>query len=115
MTLLLQGLFIPITSADGDGTPFGVGTNSITFKNPLKSDSLLGFIDSLIGLLMQLAIPVIALFIIYAGFLFVSARGEDAKLTKAKKTLVNTFIGTAIILGAQVIIGVIKATLGPLS
>ncbi|MEX2369192.1 MAG: hypothetical protein WD552_02240, partial [Candidatus Paceibacterota bacterium] len=48
-----------------------------------------------------LAIPVIVIFIIYAGFLFVTSGGNKDKLDTAKKTAVNTLIGAAIILGAR--------------
>jgi hypothetical protein len=119
--ILIQALLVPFAFAQGipqptDGIPqpsggSGGGGTGFNFANPLGSGSLAGFIDSLLGLLIRLAVPVIALFIIWAGFLFVSARGNETQLTKAKKTLWYTLLGAAVILGAQVISGIITSTL----
>ena len=56
------------------------------------------FIALLIEIIQSVAIPALALSIIYAGFLFVTARGNEAQLTKAKTWLVWTLVGAAIIL-----------------
>ena len=58
----------------------------------------------------MIGVPIIALAIIYAGFLFVTAQGNSEKLTKAKKTLLYTLIGAALLLGAVVIAEAIKGT-----
>ena len=52
----------------------------------------------------------VALAIIYSGFLFVAARGNSEKLTKAKDTLLYTIIGAAILLGAWAIATMISST-----
>src|SRR5258708_934701 len=49
---------------------------------------------------LKIGIPVIALAIIYCGFLFVEARGNSEKLSKAKEALLYTVIGAAILLGS---------------
>jgi hypothetical protein len=55
-------------------------------------------------------VPIIALAIIYSGFLFVAARGNAEELKKAKSTLVYTLIGAALLLGCLVIANAIKGT-----
>ena len=52
----------------------------------------------------------VVFFIIYAGFLFVTAQGKDEALKSARKALVNALIGAAIVFGAFVILEVIEAT-----
>ena len=52
----------------------------------------------------------VALAIIYCGFLFVSARGNTEKLTKAKEALLYTVIGAAILLGSWAIAIMISET-----
>ncbi|MES2007087.1 MAG: pilin [Patescibacteria group bacterium] len=83
-------------------------------KNPLGVDS----ICKLIGLLLQAAvaigIPIAVLFIVYAGFKFVMARGSPGALTEARSNLVATLIGIAIFVGASLIANVIIATLAQL-
>ena len=63
------------------------------------SDILIG-IANYVG---TIGLPVAAFFIILTGFMFVSAQGNEEKLTEAHRMLVWTIIGTAIILGAPVI------------
>jgi len=89
------------------------GTNiTTTIKNPLgdKITDIPSFIKELIKIVLYVGIPIVALFIIYTGFLFVEAQGNPEKLTKAKKALMYTLIGAALLLGAFVIAQAIGAT-----
>src|SRR3989344_9158122 len=83
----------------------------IKLENPLESDSILILLTKLLDVVVQVGIPVIAIFIVYSGFLFVKAQGNDSKLSEAKVTLMWTVIGAASVLGATVISGVINATI----
>ena len=81
--------------------------------NPLGPNgptSLEGFIKTLLEGVLKVGIPVVALAIIYCGFLFVSARGNSEKLTKAKDALLFTLIGAAILLGSWAIAQLIRDT-----
>ena len=64
---------------------------------------------------MVIGVPIVTLAIIYAGFLFVAARGNAEELTKAKKTLMYTLIGAALLLGSFVIAQAIKGTVDDIS
>ena len=89
------------------------GTNiTTTIKNPLgdKITDIPSFIKELITIVLYVGIPIVALFIIYTGFLFVEAQGNPEKLTKAKNSLMYTLIGAALLLGAFVIAEAIGAT-----
>lgn len=79
--------------------------------NPLESESILDLLQTLLGVVVQVGIPLIALAIVYSGFLFVKAQGNESQLSEAKKTLYWTVIGAAIVLGAAVISGVIQTTI----
>ena len=87
---------------------------SPSITNPLKSDSIIELLNALLDIIVQVGIPIIAIFIVYSGFLFVKAQGNESKLSEAKQTLLWTVIGAAIVLGATVISGVINATIGSL-
>ena len=50
-------------------------------------------------------------YVIYGGYLYIFSTAEPAKLTIAKKTLSNAFIGLAIVLSANVIMSTIRITL----
>jgi hypothetical protein len=60
--------------------------------------------------LLKVGMPIVALAVIYAGFLFVAARGNPEKLETAKQTLLYTLIGAAILLGSWAIAQLISET-----
>ena len=81
-----------------------------TICNPIKAIDLNTFIKTLLEGVLKIGIPIIALAIIYSGFLFVAARGNEEKLTKAKSALLYTLIGAAILLGSWAIAQLISET-----
>lgn len=111
-------LVAPLAFADpstGGGGPTTGGGTDITTKivNPLGENgpqTIPDFIKLVITIVLYVGIPIVALFIIYTGFLFVEAQGNPEKLTKAKKSLMYTLIGAALLLGAFVIAQAIGAT-----
>jgi hypothetical protein len=78
---------------------------------PTVAQNIPELLEALVDILIKIGIPLAALAIIYAGFLFVTARGSEEQVKKAKKTFLYTIIGTAILLGAWVIISAISDTL----
>ncbi len=79
---------------------------SVKIENPLGAggvSTVPQFIDKILDLAIQIALPILTLAIVYCGFLFVKAQGNPEELTKAKTALLYTLIGAAIILGAKVI------------
>ena len=82
--------------------------------NPLKSDTLIEFLTAILDILLIFAIPVIVFFIIYAGFMYVTAQGDESKIKTAHSALTWSVVGGVIILGAKLIIEVIQATVNSL-
>ena len=107
--ILNLGLTLPLAvAADNLGADSAAGP---TLKNPISANNFTDLLVALLSIVVQVAIPVATVFIIYSGFLFVSAGGEEKKLTAAKDTLFWTVIGTAIILGAKIIVTVVSGTI----
>ncbi len=81
-------------------------------KNPLgsKFENLNDFVKTLLEGLIKILIPVIALAIIYAGLLFVTARGNTEKITTAKNALLYGVIGAGLVLGAWALAQLISDT-----
>lgn len=81
--------------------------------NPLKPqfDSLPNLIFALVDIVSTIGFYIAVFFIIYSGFLFVKARGNEKDIGTAKEALKWTLIGTAVLLGARVIADVIQGTL----
>ena len=113
-------LIAPVVFATPDGgvtnPPDGGVTNgtniTTTITNPLgeKITDIPSFIKEAVNIVLYVGIPIIALAIIYSGFLFVKAQGNAEALTTAKKTLLYTLIGGALLLGAFVIANAIGKT-----
>jgi hypothetical protein len=104
----------PATSDPGTPATSDPGTSNINFKidNPVSGfDDIPSLIVALLEIVMMIAAPVIAVMIIYAGFLFVTARGNATQMENAKKTLLYVVIGAAIILGAKIIAEAISGTI----
>jgi hypothetical protein len=85
-------------------------TPTPTIENPIKTDTLNGLIKTILEGVIKIGIPIIALALVYCGFLFVQARGSTEKLNTAKKSLLYTLIGAAILLGAWAIAQLISET-----
>jgi len=91
------------------GGPVIPGSGKI--ENPIPSiGSVPDLIQTLLKGALKIGIPVVALAIIYSGFLFVFARGNSEKLSKAKDALLYTLIGAAILLGSYAIAQMINVT-----
>jgi len=91
----------PLLSPPSGGTS-GSGSCDPTKQlcNPLKADTFAKLVKSLANILVEIAIPFVVIFLIWSGFLFVSARGNEQQLTKAKQTFYWTILGAAVVVGA---------------
>src|SRR3989344_3970098 len=107
-------LVMPITILAEEGQGGGAGaegegpgpvTFDIKIENPFKGgDNLYEFIKTIINsILLQIGAILAVVMTIYAGFLYVTAQGDTAKIKKAHDALLYTIIGAAILLGAWVI------------
>jgi hypothetical protein len=77
---------------------------------PIGARTIQELIVQVTEALVLIMSPVIIIMLIYSGFLFVVSSSIPAKLETAKKTLLYTIIGAAIILGAKGIALAIQAT-----
>ena len=82
----------------------------VTIENPIGADSINGLIKIILEGVIKIGIPIIALAIIYCGFLFVSSQGKPESIKKAKDALLYTLIGAAILIGSWAIAQLISET-----
>lgn len=89
----------------------------ITLVNPLgdKVNDLPSFIYMILEIVFEIGAVVSVLAIIYVGFMFVRARGNSEELVTARRALLYTAIGIAVLLGAVLIATVIDSTITDLS
>lgn len=83
---------------------------SVKIVNPLKFDTLGKFVEQLVTVARNIGMLVAVFSIVYAGFLKVTALGDEKKLEKANKAFLWSVIGTAVLLGAWLIATAIQGT-----
>jgi hypothetical protein len=109
--LLLFGAYavlVPVVRAQNTITNDG---DSASLFNPLQSQTIPEFLLKIIDVLLVFALPLIILYIMYAGYLFVTAQGTPAKVSEARSALLWAVVGGVIVLGAKIIVGVIQGTI----
>jgi len=98
-----------------DATKGGYKSGEIKIVNPFKKDTIQGLIETIVkDILMPVGAVVAVIMIMYAGFLFVTAKGDPGQITKAKDALLYAVIGAAILLGAWIISEAIGTTINQL-
>lgn len=80
------------------------------FNNPLKYDSIPAFLSALLDIVTIIMMPIIVVAIIYGGFLFIKAQGNETELTKVKSTFLWVLIGALLVLGASTLSRAIEGT-----
>lgn len=86
-------------------------TTTTTIVNPLGVDfDIINFFNQLFKNFVKIALPFLVIFTIYSGFLFVAARGNEEKLSEAKKNFLYVIIGAALVFGSWTIAHVLKGT-----
>ena len=83
--------------------------------NPLGYDDLTTFLRKLLEIVAQIGFPIIVLYIVYIGFLFISAEGNPEKLAKVRSYFFWAIVGALIVLGAEALSLAIQATVDNLS
>ncbi len=92
--------------------PPGKYNNPITFQyNGQVVKTIPEFLLALVDLAFLIAMPIIVVFLVYSGFLFLTAGDNEANVTKAKKVFLWCLVGATIAIGAKVLAAVIQATI----
>ncbi|MFA5131662.1 MAG: pilin [Patescibacteria group bacterium] len=110
--LLLPGVVL------ADGTGIGQAMNIV---NTTATDSgsyntsreLTPMLGNIISAILSLLGGVFMIFIFYAGYLWMTASGNEQKVDKAKEILKESIIGLIVVLGAYTISYFVIKILGP--
>lgn len=95
-----------------NGKCHGCPSGGIAICNPLNSCDFTELIDKIINFVFWVAVAIVPLMALIAGFYFVTAAGDPNKINTAKKILIYTAIGFVIILFAKGLISVLQQVLG---
>lgn len=103
-------LFFPVISfAQGIGRSFGEGSplEDVRGKLGYKSAAQGGDVGTIVGQVINTALTLVGItflvLMVYAGYLWMTARGEENQITKAKDILKSTIIGLVLVLSAYAI------------
>ena len=104
---------IVMADPPGEGAPGGApgaGNNEL-IDNPLENiNSIKELIVAILSIVIKIGVPIVAIALVYVGFLFVKAQGNETELKTAKDAFKYTIIGAGLVLGAVVISQAIQAT-----
>jgi hypothetical protein len=78
-----------------------------SFLNP-EITTIEGLLLALLNVFIIIATPIIVLFIIYAGFLYVTAKGNAEQIQQATRAIMYAIIGGILVIGALVLAGIIE-------
>jgi hypothetical protein len=98
-----------LINAPAPGTQTNQNLPKIT--NPLNAKSIQEVILLAVDIAIYVGTAFAILAIIFVGFKFVEARGNDTKLKEAKQWFFYIIIGFAILISAKVIVEIVRTTL----
>lgn len=81
---------------------------SQTLANPITFGSIPDLLAAMLNIVIVISIPFVVFFIIYAGFMYVTAQGNPEKLKAANTALLYSVIGGVIIVGSVAIVQIVK-------
>lgn len=96
------------TACPGQSCPEG----AICIQNPICAETFEELIEAIINLLFYIAIVATPVLLLIAGLLFVVAGGNPEIINRAKRIILWTIIGFAIVLLSKSFIVIIKVLLG---
>lgn len=92
----------------------GVLYAQTTLQNPLEFRTITEFIQGAFSAVVMIALPLVTLALVYSGFLFIKAQGNQEALTKAKQNFLYVVIGSILVLGMWAIATLIGGTIDQL-
>jgi hypothetical protein len=82
------------------------------FSNPLEFPSISDLLSAILNVLVVIATPIIVFMIIYAGFMYVTARGNPEQIKTASRALTYAVIGGLVVIGSTAITIIIQNVVG---
>ncbi len=107
---MVSGVSLPVT---GGGNPNPVSSTSkktsLEFPNPLAAEDLTELIGTIQTWLFYLAIPIAVIMIVVSGIIMMASGGDPGKFGQAKKMLLWSVVGLAVILIGEGFLALIES------
>ena len=85
---------------------------AVKLQNPLSAPDFKTIVDTVVDFIIKLAVVIAPIFIIYAGYLFMTSGGEPGKITTARNVIMYVVIGLAILLLSKGLVMVLISVIG---
>ncbi len=86
-------------------------TNVIDITSPTGQRTIIEILKEVLNWIVLLGLPITGAFLILAGIKFLTAHGDESQIRDAKRMLVYTIVGGAIVLAAFIIVNTIREIL----
>jgi len=103
-----EGTCATYCTGSGSGSP----TTSITFPNPITSNSIDDVLTSLLKALSGLVVTLAVVFIVLGGILYMLSAGDPGMIKRAKDCWLFSVIGLAIVIAAPTFLKQVQEILG---
>jgi len=90
-------------------------TDGGILNNPIASESIVELLTAFVRGVVRIAAIFLVLAFVWVGFKFTAAQGNTEKLSEARTLFLWTVVGAAILLGAELIAGVVESTVQSIS
>lgn len=103
----------PIPPPNTSTTAGGTNTIDLGLTNPLEGtiDTIPQLLQKIVEIFIKIGIPLVAIAILYSGFLFVTARGNENQIKTARQAFTFAIIGGLILLASWLVADAIRDAL----
>ncbi len=72
------------------------------------------FIQHVVQAIVTVALPLLSIAVVYAGFKFIAAQGKPEKLAEARRNFLFVMVGVGLVLGAWALVSILVSTVSSL-
>ena len=91
------------------------GATGAELQNPIFTSSITELVAKLLSVVVTILLPIAVLFLVWAGFKFVTAGGNQEKVKDARNMFLWTVLGIVLILGAKLLGDILNNTLSSIT
>jgi hypothetical protein len=89
--------------------PFVASAIDVTIPNPLRANSFAELINLIIKFIFNLALWIAVIMFLIAGFVYITANGEPAKIKQAKDIILYTAVGLIVVISAKGLVALFES------
>ena len=112
ISLMIASPVLAQPTAPPATTSTSSGNGNFEIQNPINATSISALIDEVANFIFLTGLVLAPVMILVAAFYFLTAAGNQERVTKARQILMWTLIGLAVLYMSNILIDVIQQVLG---